>query len=463
MVTEEEFRERLTELSHKFGVPGASAALLSDGNVISAVTGTLNSATGAPVLPQTLFAAGSVTKVFTSSLVMTLVDEGQLDLDTPVHTYLQDFTLADPDRAAVITPRMLLNHSSGMPGNYMPDLPPGDDVLERLMQDLRTMPVIGDPGHMWSYSNMGMSTLGRIVEVLTGQTYELALKARILEPLGVNAASDAEELLLHSTAIGHIIDPVAGTVSPTPRLRLGPENGPAGSRLWLDADALIALGQMHIDGKSRDGRQILSRDALREMQTPQYDDFLPFHVFNNFGLGWGIYRGGDDPVLVHTGANLGMHSSLYAIPRQGVVLGVLTNGANGHLMLAEFTTALLEENFGVKGFTPAGEALKETEIDREAFIGTYESVDGKISVEDHDGKLHVKIIPNDHFAVWNKLMDPGKEVRAIPLRCIDPDRPRFMLGAGEIETGVPVEFYNPDADGRPTLIRVGILYERRTA
>jgi CubicO group peptidase (beta-lactamase class C family) len=80
--------------------------------------------------------AGSVTKVFTASLIMTYVDEGLVDLDAPVRTYLPDFTLQDRDRSRLVTVRMLLDHTSGLPGNWIVDLPRSPHLIADLVRRL---------------------------------------------------------------------------------------------------------------------------------------------------------------------------------------------------------------------------------------------------------------------------------------------------------------------------------------
>lgn len=462
MMTSKELARRLSELAEEFGVVGASAALWHDGTLVTAETGTVNVTTGAPVLPDTLFAAGSITKVFTASLAMTLVDQGLLQLDAPVRTYLPDFGLAHRERSAAITVRMLLNHSSGLPGDYMPDLDPGDDVLERLMRELTTLPVTGIPGERWSYSNMGMSTLGRIIEVLTGESYHAALGTRILQPLGLNATADAEELLLRSSAVGHTVDATTGKASRVPRLRAWPENGPAGSRLWLDVRALIDFGRMHIDGTAPDGRRILSTAALHQMREPQFDDYWGcFPMYVNYGLGWAIVREGDDPVLSHGGANFGMHSNLYVIPEQKAVLAVLTNSTTGFQLYTALCESLLKECFDVRGPAPSYSPGAGADIDNDQFAGVYRSPNGEVSVEVHDGRLHLRTTPSPELVAWERLMggtSGGGE--PLPLVCIDSERHRFSLELGSPGAYRAVQFYDPDADGRPTLIRAGTLYER---
>lgn len=462
MLTSNELADRLSRLADKFTVTGASAALWHDGTLIRAETGTVNVATGAPVRPDTLFAAGSVTKTLTASLAMTLVDEGRLDLDAPVLEYLPGFTTADPVRSAAITVRMLLNHSSGLPGNYMPNLLSGDDVLERLMRELAALEVTGVPGRRFSYSNMGMSTLGRLAEVITGDRFDVALSTRLLRPLGMTATADAEEMLLHSTAVGHAVDPSSGAVSRVPRLRVWPEYGPAGSRLWLDVESLVRFGRMHIDGTTPDGHRLLSPAALEEMRTPQYDDFWGcLRGCANFGLGWGIFREGDDPVLTHSGANLGMHSTLYVIPRQKVVLAVLTNSATGGMLHSTLCTELLDEFFDARG--PAALALPRAgvEVDNGRFTGVYRASDGRVTVEAPDGQLHVRLVPDAGLAEWDRLMGSSGGGRAMPITCIDSERSRFVMDSGSPGSHVAVQFYEPGMDGRPTLVRLGTLYERK--
>ncbi|MFD2470328.1 serine hydrolase domain-containing protein [Amycolatopsis silviterrae] len=457
MLTSNELAARLSRLAEKFTVTGASAALWHDGALVRAETGTANVVTGAPVRPDTLFAAGSVTKTLTSTLAMTLVDEGRLDLDAPVLKYLPGFTTADPDRSAAITVRMLLNHSSGLPGNYLPDLAPGDDVLERLMRELATLTVTGVPGRRFSYSNMGMSTLGRLVETITAERFDVALRTRLLRPLGMNATADAEEMLLRSTAVGHVVDPATGTVSRVPRLRVWPEYGPAGSRLWLDAEALIHFGRTHLDGPG-----LLSPAALEQMRTPQYDEFWGcLRGCANFGLGWGIFREGDDPVLTHSGANLGMHSTLYVIPRQQVVLAVLTNSTTGALLHTTLCTEILDEYFAVKGPPAIAPPGPRTEIGNERFTGRYRAADGEVSVEVRDGKLHARLTPDAGLSEWDRLMgSPAGGGQAMPITCVDHARSRFVLDVGTPGNYLAVQFYDPGPDGRPTLVRLGTLYER---
>src|SRR5262245_48054547 len=94
-------------------VPGAVVAVLKDGEVIDGAGGVLSTSTQVEATPDSVFQIGSITKVWTATLVMQLVDEGLLDLDVPVRTYLPEFALADELAAASITTRQLLSHQGG--------------------------------------------------------------------------------------------------------------------------------------------------------------------------------------------------------------------------------------------------------------------------------------------------------------------------------------------------------------
>ncbi|MGE6738203.1 serine hydrolase domain-containing protein, partial [Streptomyces sp. NPDC059900] len=309
---------------------------------------------------------------------------------------------------------------------------------------------------------MGMGTLGRIIEVLTGESYHRALRTRILQPLGLNATADAEELLLRSTAVGHTVDSATGNTAPVSRLRAWPENGPAGSRLWLDIDALIAFGRMHIDGTAPDGRRILSPWTLHEMREPQFDDYWGcFPMYANYGLGWAIVRQGDAPVLAHGGANLGMHSTLYVLPEQQAVLAVLTNSTTGFQLYSSLCSRLLQEHFDVHSPAPAYAPHSTVEVDNDLFTGVYRSPNGQVDVDVRDGRLYLRTTPAPSLTAWDRLngRTPG-ECQALPLVCIDSQQRRFSMDLGQAGGFAAVQFYDPDANGCPTLVRVGTLYER---
>ncbi|USX53809.1 serine hydrolase [Lentzea sp. HUAS12] len=464
MMTSDELQVRLAELAATTLVPGAAVAILRGEETVSAVTGTANMNTGAPVVPDTLFASGSICKVFTASLIMTLVDDGLVELDAPVQRYLPDFTLADPAKSAAVTVRMLLSHTAGLPGNFFPDDPAGPDVIEKFLQRLKALPFPGTPGKQWSYSNPGMATLGRIAEVLTKQTYDDALDQRVLRPLGLNATTYADRMIMGSTAIGHMVDPATGDVTPAPLLRKWFGNAPAGSTLWLDVAALIGLARLHLDGGlAADGRRVLSAESVAAMQTPQTEIWGGF-PYPRWGLGWGIVDVGDRRLVAHAGGNIGMQSTLWVIPDQHAAVAVLTNSNTGYGLHSVLSAEILEQEFGLELPTPQSPPDVPEPVDPSLYVGRYEAVEGRLVItSDANGGLYVQIEPEPSQVEVGRLLGGPQEPVRFPMTCVDAERSRFLVAAGPEGSPVasmPVEFYEADSAGRPRLARLFYLAER---
>src|SRR5262249_38928713 len=138
-----------------------------------------------PVRPDTLFQIGSISKVYTATLIMQLVDVGKLALDEPIITYLPDLKLADTAARQTITLRHLLSHTSGLFGDYFDDFGHGDDALTRAVATFDTLRQQFAPGALWTYCNSGFGLAGAIIERVIGQPFETAMRERIFKPLGL--------------------------------------------------------------------------------------------------------------------------------------------------------------------------------------------------------------------------------------------------------------------------------------
>ena len=156
-------------------VPGLAVGILADGQVQTWGFGVASIETGFPVLPDSLFQIGSITKVFTATAIMQFVDEGRLDLDAPVKRALPDFRLQDEAATETVTVRHLLTHTGGFFGDRFrredkSDYGMGDDALRNALAEFHTLRQYTPPGETWSYCNTGFQALGGIVEAFTGQT-----------------------------------------------------------------------------------------------------------------------------------------------------------------------------------------------------------------------------------------------------------------------------------------------------
>src|SRR4051794_11478909 len=185
--------------------PGVAIGMLHEGEEHVCGYGVTSVENPLPVDGDTLFQIGSITKTFTGTAAMILVERGLLDLDAPLRTYLPELKLADEDVAARVTMRHLLTHTGGWIGDYFADLGSGDDALARMVEALAEVPQLTPLGEVWSYNNAGFYLAGRVIEVLTGQTYEQTVQELVLEPLGLsNSFFFAEDVMTRRFAVGHL-------------------------------------------------------------------------------------------------------------------------------------------------------------------------------------------------------------------------------------------------------------------
>ena len=155
---------------------GLAVGVWHDGNEQAAGFGVTSVENPLPVTPGTLFQVGSISKTFTATALMMLMEAGKVDLDTPIRAYLRDFRLSDEGVAARVTLKHLLTHTGGWVGDYFNDFGTGNNALAKMVKSLAKLPQITPLGEIWSYNNTGFNIAGRMIEVLTGKT--LAEKGR---------------------------------------------------------------------------------------------------------------------------------------------------------------------------------------------------------------------------------------------------------------------------------------------
>src|SRR5688572_8256372 len=263
--------QRLTELLDTFladsSCPGAALGVLVDGEITAVAGGVLNVNTGIQATPDSVFQIGSVTKTWTATLVMQLVDAGKLDLDAPVRTYLPEFATADPAASEGVTIRHLLAHNSGIEGDVFDDVGTNDDCVERYVSALSEVGSIHDLGETWSYCNSGFVLLGRLIEIIDDTLWDTAIKERLGAPLGMqHLGTTAGDAILHRASVGHMRNPETEEITVAPQWSLPRALGPAGLINCSVID-LLAFGRMHLEeGRAPDGSQVLSPSTVKAMQ-----------------------------------------------------------------------------------------------------------------------------------------------------------------------------------------------------
>jgi CubicO group peptidase (beta-lactamase class C family) len=199
------WRPRLDELVRRHQVPGASLAVLAGGEVTTLATGVLHKGTGVEVTTDSLFQIGSMTKAYTATVVLALVDQGLAGVDTPVAELLPGFRVADPEVSRRVTLRHLLCHTSGINGDFFLDTGRGDDCLARYVEACAGLEQSHPLGATFSYCNSGYVILGRVIEQLTGAVWDAALAEHLAAPLGLaHTWTLPEDVLRFRAAMGHV-------------------------------------------------------------------------------------------------------------------------------------------------------------------------------------------------------------------------------------------------------------------
>jgi CubicO group peptidase (beta-lactamase class C family) len=229
----DDIQHRLDALARRHRVPGAALAIGQGDELLDFATGVISNRTGVAATPDTLFQIGSNTKLMTTTLIMQLVDAGEVELDEPVRRYVPALELAEPGAAEAITIRQLLTHTSGIEGDYFAEFGRGDDAVERYVASLRDIGLVHQPGQMWSYCNSGFVLAGHVAERLTGQPYHQLLRERVCEPLGLRRGPGRDPAALGAVRprdAGGAVRPAADGGCPA-----GPGPGLAAGRLGRDA------------------------------------------------------------------------------------------------------------------------------------------------------------------------------------------------------------------------------------
>lgn len=313
---------RLVERYHRTGKLNGSVLVAQNGDVIyRAGHGEADKSWGNPNTPDTRFRIGSVTKQFTATIVLQLVDEGMLRLDAPISDYLPEY----PKEVGVkVTIHHLLTHTSGIP-SYT-DMPEFVDKHSRnpytpqeLAATFSGLPLEFEPGSNWRYSNSGYFLLGVIIEKVTGKPYDEVLRERVLEPLGMKQSGyDRYDEVVEKQASGYIMLP-DGTLKRAP---------------FLDTSIPYSAGMMYstVDDlftwdQALYGETFLRNSALRAQM------FTPY--MRGYGYGWqiGERKIGNRTVTIveHGGAIPGFHAGFRRMPDDRNTIIVLDNMSGQHV------------------------------------------------------------------------------------------------------------------------------------
>jgi CubicO group peptidase (beta-lactamase class C family) len=290
----------MQEMVEKNEVSGAVTEVVSKDKVLHLqCTGMADVGAKRPMTPDTLFWIASMTKPTTATAVLMLQDEGKLNVADPVAKYLPEFAaLKTPSgKPANLTITQILTHTSGL-GEAAGPAAQKAKTLADLVPIWLAAPMQYEPGAKWQYTQSGINAAARIVEVVSGMTFDAFLQQRLFDPLGMKDTTfyptEAQRARL---VTAYAKNKESGALEPVPpRADFGTrERPPQGNGgLFSTAPDYARFCQMLLGGGAYDGHRYLSADAIKLMTTPQTGDlptgFFQNDAFGHFGAnyGWGI-------------------------------------------------------------------------------------------------------------------------------------------------------------------------------
>jgi dipeptidyl aminopeptidase/acylaminoacyl peptidase/CubicO group peptidase (beta-lactamase class C family) len=433
------WQRRLTALAERHRVPGAALGILrlrpgGEDELAEAACGVLNKGTGVPATTDSLFQIGSISKVWTTTVIMQLVDAGLLDLDAPVADVLPELRLADPDVTKQVTMRHLLTHTSGIDGDVFTDTGRGDDCVEKYIALLADVAQNHPLGVTWSYCNSGFVLAGRVIEKLTGAIWDSAMKDRLFTPLGVTrTVTLPEEALLHRTAVGHVSEG-GGEPARAPVWTMPRACGPAGLINATVADVL-GFARLHLTGGlAADGSRLLSESSAAAMADLQAELPEKHTLGDSWGLGWIRFGWGGRRLIGHDGNTIGQSAFLRLLPDEGLAVTLLTNGGNARDLYEDLYREIFAELADVAMPRPLAPPAEPVAVDVQPHLGRYERAGALIEVLAGDDGPVLRTTVTGPLA--SLVPDPVEEYAMVAVR---PGL--FVVREPSAQNWTPVMFY----------------------
>jgi CubicO group peptidase (beta-lactamase class C family) len=420
-------------------LPGVVVAVQRGGDVVAHATGVADVETGRPMTPDTVFHLASVSKVYTATLVMNLVDEGLLDLDVPITTYLPDFTVSDDEATAGVTMRHLLTHTSGLDGDKFATFGQGDDALGRYVEDCRSLGQVHPLGATRSYCNSGLNIAGHVAATVAGASWDDALRDRVLVPSGAQrSGTRPEDVVWWPTAVPHIAEGEA--VVPLRVWQGDRSAGPAGGVLASAEDVLRFVALHARGGTGPSGTQVLRPETVEQMLAPQAALPAGEEGESHSGLGWALRLLPDGRrVATHGGDLVGTHALMVWVPEAELSIAVLGNGDGLGSLLKPLVEELLED-VGIPRPEPLKRPDTPAQVDVAQQAGVFRTVAVELDLADG----------GDHLDGTLRILDPiirerfPEEHREQKVRMEPVTEGQWLAWMPGADDPMPVAFYRSD-------------------
>jgi CubicO group peptidase (beta-lactamase class C family) len=443
----DDFAPLVRRLMARDHIPGVAVGVVERGHLVFARGfGYRDVDNHLPVTPDTLFALGSASKAFTATAIALLADEGRIALDTPVRTYLPDFSLEDPVASATLTTRDLLTHKSGLPRHdlFWYQAPFSRDELYRR---LRFLEPSGPPRMRWRYNSLMFVVAGRIVEKVSGESWESFVQARILRPLGMRRtllSAEAMEIDPDHAAPYAVRE---GKAQEIPMLKRLSAIAPAGA-VQSSVRDLARWVTFHATRSPA----LLGERSWRELHRPQAEMPAPDQPevqHAAYALGWihESYRG--HPLVVHNGSIDGFTVHLGFLPETGQGLILLTNRDQAREAVMALAYSAYDRLLGldpldwesrIKEAPTPLQDLKHVALDfpLEEVVGTYEHpAYGVLTVRANGDKLAMQ------FRSLRSTLAYQGERRFVSVEPMLDGIPQISVRFSKPKMGEPVKLFVP--------------------
>ena len=317
-------------------VEGLSIAIVDDQQIVwSQGFGFADKANKIKASPKTVYRAGSISKLFTDTLVMQLAEQGKLDIDKPLKTYLPNFAIKTrfPD-AGAITLRNIMTHHSGLPGDvingsWTENPAPFAQLVEPLKDDYVAYP----PNTILAYSNLGITLLGAMLQEVTNEDFSLYAEQQLLKPLKMKNAS------FSSALEGEFASKAYSNHDEKTEIPL--RDIPAGGLNANVLDLSYFVKMVLAEGKAN-GQQIIKPETLKEMLRPQNKN-VELDMGSKIGLGWFLHDSPNIGTIVWHGGTMYYHNSLLSVlPEHKLGVVILSNSPADGNLISKVTNAALK-------------------------------------------------------------------------------------------------------------------------
>lgn len=421
---------------------GMAAGIVRNGERRIAYSGFANAEAGYPLVENSLFLIGSISKIYTATLVMRLMEQGILDLDTPIVNYIPDFTLSHDDLRDAITIRMLLSHTAGFDGDRFTSYGRGDDAYDRAIAEFNTLTQWFKPGTFYSYNNAGFYLVGHIIQKLTGKSFEQVMTEELIAPMGLeHTFLDPDETLNRPWAAGHTVDRIKGlSLTNTGHL---PRHVNAAGGVMQSIGDLLTFAQMHLNEGEINGKRIISAENALLMQQPIIEADT-YH--RHYGIGWSIYQRPAATSVGHGGAWGGHRANLVMFPYHNYAHASLGNSNVSSYAEASLENWVLAHDLHID--TPEPDVIELSPLELGSFAGTYLRHDSRKEVSVTETGLRLEVTDINE--------DTGEESAEKRIFILEPlEANRFRVASPESK-GATVDFRQvPDGRGNPRdLLRI---------